>query len=305
MEIHQIRYFLALSKTLNFTRAAEDCNVSQPALSRAVSQLESELGGELFRRERSLTHMTEFGQTVQSELRRCYEASQNAKVIAREFLKGGHAPLNIALARTVEIDLLSPMLGELMKAFPNIEIKITRGPPHEISEKLKGGEVEIAISGPLGDGWERLEVKKLFEQEFGLLLNGDHRLSQRNGIELADLSDERLLSRSHCALCEVIAAKLKELGAHNFSKHEVPEIDDVPGLVRSRFGVGIWPVNRRLNGSFVISKVHGVAMSRWINLHTVFGRRLSAGGAALVGLMRTTDWSGAMPQESTIRELVH
>ena len=51
MELHQIRYFLALSKTLNFTRAAEEFNVSQPALSRAISQLEAELGGELFRRE--------------------------------------------------------------------------------------------------------------------------------------------------------------------------------------------------------------------------------------------------------------
>lgn len=64
MEFHQIRYFLALSKSLNFTRAAEECNVSQPALSRAISQLEAELGGELFRRERNLTHITDFGQAV-------------------------------------------------------------------------------------------------------------------------------------------------------------------------------------------------------------------------------------------------
>src|SRR5436305_4885317 len=89
MEMQQIRYFLALSKTLNFTRAAEECNVSQPALSRAISQLEAELGGELFRRERSLTHMTEFGQTLRLELQRCYEASLNAKAMARDYLKEG------------------------------------------------------------------------------------------------------------------------------------------------------------------------------------------------------------------------
>ncbi len=64
MELHQIRYLLALSKSLNFTRAAEECNVSQPALSRAISQLEAELGGEMFRRERNLTHITDFGQSV-------------------------------------------------------------------------------------------------------------------------------------------------------------------------------------------------------------------------------------------------
>ena len=56
MEMHQVRYFLAVCETLNFTRAAENCNVSQPALTRAVHKLEEELGGLLLRRENNLTH---------------------------------------------------------------------------------------------------------------------------------------------------------------------------------------------------------------------------------------------------------
>src|SRR6478752_6302835 len=57
MEMHQIRYFIAVAKTLNFTQAAKDCNVAQPSLSRAIKTLEDELGGALFRRERALTHL--------------------------------------------------------------------------------------------------------------------------------------------------------------------------------------------------------------------------------------------------------
>ena len=53
MELHEVRYFLALSQTLNFTKAAEICNVSQPALTRAIQKMEDELGGLLFSRERS------------------------------------------------------------------------------------------------------------------------------------------------------------------------------------------------------------------------------------------------------------
>jgi len=64
MEMHQVRYFLAVSRALNFTRAAEECHVAQPSLTRAIKQLEGELGSELFRRERNLTHMTEFGQRI-------------------------------------------------------------------------------------------------------------------------------------------------------------------------------------------------------------------------------------------------
>ena len=52
MEMHQVRYFLAVTRTLNFTRAADECNVTQPSLTRAIKQLEGELGGDLFRRER-------------------------------------------------------------------------------------------------------------------------------------------------------------------------------------------------------------------------------------------------------------
>ena len=64
MEMHQVRYFLAVAEELNFTRAAEKCNVSQPSLSRAIQMLEHEFGGALFRRERGRTHLTELGQMI-------------------------------------------------------------------------------------------------------------------------------------------------------------------------------------------------------------------------------------------------
>lgn len=305
MELHQIRYFLALTKTLNFTRAAEECNVSQPALSRAISQLEGELGSELFRRERNLTHLTEFGQMVHPELRQCYLASVNAKEVARDFLKEGHAPLNIAMSRSVEMDFLSPMLGQLATAFPRIEIKILRGPPHEIGEKLKSGEAEMGISGPLGDGWDRLEARKLYEQQFGVLLNNDHRLYQSNSVSLADLRNERLLSRPHCALSELLVAKLRELGAQSIKKHEVPSMEDMPGLVQANFGVGIWPLTRKVSGNLAAREVSDIDMSRWVHVHTVFGRRLSSGASTFIGLLRAKDWSSPMPKEQKFEELVH
>ena len=64
MEMHQVRYFLAVARVLNFTRAAEECHVAQPSLTRAIKQLEAELGGDLFRRERNLTHLTDLGQRM-------------------------------------------------------------------------------------------------------------------------------------------------------------------------------------------------------------------------------------------------
>src|SRR5258708_6254506 len=70
MEMHQVRYFLAVAQLLNFTRAAEECNVTQPSLTRAIKQLEAELGGDLFRRERP-TQMTELAQRMHPLLKQC------------------------------------------------------------------------------------------------------------------------------------------------------------------------------------------------------------------------------------------
>src|SRR5215510_10733947 len=64
LQFYQVRYFLALARTLNFTRAAEQCNVTQPALTKALQKFEQELGGALIHRERHLTQLTELGRMI-------------------------------------------------------------------------------------------------------------------------------------------------------------------------------------------------------------------------------------------------
>src|SRR3954468_23777946 len=79
MEMHQVRYFLAVADELNFTRAAERCHVAQPSLTRAIKLLEEELGGPLFHRERANTHLSELGQMVKPYLEQVYGQAQEAK----------------------------------------------------------------------------------------------------------------------------------------------------------------------------------------------------------------------------------
>ena len=81
MEMHQVRYFLAVARVFNFTRAADECNVTQPSLTRAIKQLEAELGGDLFRRERPAAQLTELGQRMHPLLRQCYEAATGAREV--------------------------------------------------------------------------------------------------------------------------------------------------------------------------------------------------------------------------------
>ena len=89
MEMHQIRYFLAVCETLNFTRAAEACNVSQPSLTRAIKGLEDELGGPLFRRERNNTHLTGLGEMMRPHLTQVMQQGGGEFIRMRVAHEGG------------------------------------------------------------------------------------------------------------------------------------------------------------------------------------------------------------------------
>ena len=110
MEMHQVRYFLAVAQLLNFTRAAEECHVTQPSLTRAIKQLEAELGGDLFRRERP-TQMTELGQRMHPLLKQCYEAAVGARSLASSFKSGEIGALRIALTHSVDRHLFEKVLA--------------------------------------------------------------------------------------------------------------------------------------------------------------------------------------------------
>jgi DNA-binding transcriptional LysR family regulator len=102
--MHLVRYFLTLCETLNFSRAAETCNVSQPDLTRAVRKLEEEPGGLLLRREHLLTHLTDFGRLVRPHLEQMMAEAEAAKSTAPHFLPIDNAPINLGVMRTVRIN---------------------------------------------------------------------------------------------------------------------------------------------------------------------------------------------------------
>src|ERR1044072_1064680 len=113
MEMHQVRYFLATVSELNFTKAAEKCNGTQPSLTRAIKQLEDELGGDLFRRERPQAQLTELGQGMYLLLKQCYQSAFEARSAASAIKRGEIGSLKLALSHTISLELLTSDLGEL------------------------------------------------------------------------------------------------------------------------------------------------------------------------------------------------
>jgi DNA-binding transcriptional LysR family regulator len=291
MEMHQIRYFLAVSRTLNFTRAAEECNVAQPSLTRAIKLLEDELGGELFRRERNLSHLTELGTRMLPLLQQCFDSASGAKSLATSLKAGQVAPLSLALSRTIGMDLLVPHLSELIRAFPGLELKFIRGNADEVAEALKKGDTDAAVAGQLRESWERLEAWRLFTEPSVLLVSKAHSFAGHNAVDVERLTGENLLVRTYCEQAEDLDRLLKSRNVAAKVNHKVANESDLGALLEANVGVAIAPRSTAIPPQTQRIHIQGLELERSVYLYAVAGRPRSPATAAFHKLLRAADWS--------------
>jgi DNA-binding transcriptional LysR family regulator len=291
MEMHQVRYFLAVARELNFTRAAESCNVAQPSLTRAIKQLEEEFGGELFRRERNLSHLTELGQRMQPMLQQCYDSALTAKSLAQSIKKGAIAPLPIALSTTVNIMLLISFLTELVRVMPGLELRFYRGANVEVAEFLKRGDAEVAVAGPLEAAWDRLDSWLLFSEPYRLVVGKEHRLaSARQPIELAELRNERMLCRNYCDNKAELNDFLVQGGGFPEHKHDIWTEQDLTTLLAANLGITIMPQSSVESEKTQSLTLKDLAIERKVYAYGVAGRQRSMAASTLIKMLRAADW---------------
>jgi DNA-binding transcriptional LysR family regulator len=301
MEMHQVRYFLAVTRLLNFTRAAEECNVAQPSLTRAIKQLEEEFGQELFRRERNLTHLTEFGRRMTPFLQQCYDSAVAAKTLASSLKKGAVAPLALAISRSVSLSLIVSQLTELSRAFDGLELRFLRGARDDIAEYLKKGEADIALAGPLGEAWDRLESWPLFTERVQVAVNKTHRFAGRNTIDPNDFVDERLIIRTYCEQTEDFTNFLKAQQVTPSVSHKMVSEDDYLVLLEANLGVGLMPESAVRSNRLTCVPVSGLDLSRSVSVYAVAGRQRSAAASAFIKLLRASDWPAQISKYSLSR----
>ena len=290
MEMHQIRYFLAVGETLNLTKAADRCNVTQPSLTRAIKALEAELGGELLRRERALSHLTELGQRVLPMLRQCYETALAAKTMATSIGKGDTAPLAVAVSWAVALSPFAPTLRELSRALPGLQLTLRRGSNSELVEWLKSGAVELAIAGPLAEDWSRLDAFPLFEEPFDLAVSQTHKLAGRNRIEFKDLASENFLIDTGSEMVEEVRTRLAANGILDTIAHEAPTQEDLLALLKANLGVAILPVGALGVGGLCRIPLEQLDLVRRISVYAVAGRHRAIASATLLNMLRAADW---------------
>lgn len=293
MEMQQIRYFLSLSTTLNFTRAAEECYVSQPALTRAIQALEAELGGDLIRREGRFSHLTELGKRMLPLMQRCYESAMTARDVARAVTKNEVAPLALVVSHSVNLEMFMAPIAELFRGFPGVQLRITHGSGDDILKRLKDGAVDIALAGPLEGCWDRLDHWPLFTEGFELAIHQSHPLAKENSVGMEKLDGAPVFAQAGCESRAAITAWFDERGVAFVAPHEVDTHHDMNALLSASGGVGIVPESAPSSGAVQRRKLGGMPVTRTVSAYAVAGRARSASVSTFLNLLRTADYPAA------------
>ncbi len=201
MEFHQIRYFLMAAENLNFTRAANQCHVSQPALTRAIQKLEDELGGELFTRDGRAVTLSPLGHLMREHLQRINENQDMARAAARSFLDESSSELNVGIMCTIGPDVLSAFLNEFRNRHSEVLVILHDIGPEALPELLFTGALDCAFIASNGDQeFGALSVHPLFEEHMVVAFANGHRFSKMNKLTLHDVAEEAYVDRLKCEM---------------------------------------------------------------------------------------------------------
>lgn len=289
MEMHQVRYFLALAETLNFTRAAEQAHVSQPALTRAVQQLEAELGGPLFRRERANTHLSELGRIMLPYLQTILAQSEAARDHAQRLVQAGQA-LHVGIMCTIGPAVVSDFVAAFSRGHPQVELRVSDRASGELMDLLAKGRIDVALyAGPeaLADRFHGLD---LFQERFVICVPPDHRLAAQNLVRGKDLDGERYVNRANCEYLDFARDRFREAGA-TLNRVFSSERDDwVQGMIKAGLGFGFFPEMSVTDPALVTRELVDPEFVRTVQLVTVRGRPHAPAVGAFLQQARAFAW---------------
>ena len=296
MEMQQVRYFVALARTLNFTRAAEQCHVSQPALTRAIQQLEHELGGPLFHRERNNTHLSELGRMMLPYLETVEASTRAAKDAAKSAKKLDDVTLTLGAMCTIGPQLVAELIVRYQAANPGVEVSVVDGSPGAMIEKLEKGDLELGIIGIPEELPETLHQLPIFRERFVIVLPRNHRLVAQQQIRVADLDGETYVGRSNCEVFQAVTEDFARRGVSTRKVFSSPRDDWVQGMIKAGLGLGFFPEFCVTDPDLVVRPLIDPGYARTIYMATVRGRPHSPAVGAFVREARRHQWPSPDPQ---------
>ena len=240
--LRQLEYFVAVARTLNFRRAAEECLVSQPALSAQIQQLETTLGVQLFERNKRRVLLTPAGRELSDRARRLLHDVGDLVASATTFHAPLEGPLRLGVIPTVAPYLLPRALPSLRTRYPALQLFLREDQTASLVRRLDEGEIDVvllALEAELGD----TETVRLFDDPFLLAMPTGHALAARERVTEADLRGEviLLLEEGHCLRAQALSFCERSAPEHDVAGFAATSLPTLLEMVAAGLGVTLIP----------------------------------------------------------------
>jgi LysR family hydrogen peroxide-inducible transcriptional activator len=257
ISLKQIHYALAVERHLHFKRAAEECNISQSALSTALSEMEKQLGFQVFERDNRKVLVTPLGQQVLERARSIELQMEDLKKLADSQLEPLSTPLSLGVIPTIGPYLLPRVLPALQDRYPHLELDILEDQSAEILDQVRRGALDAAIIA-LPYNCEGLLTFPFWQEDLLWIVHADDANAglQSASVDALAQSHLMLLKDGHCLREHALSAcKLENDSAHSFS---ATSLSTLIQLVAGRMGSTLVPeiaLEQLVNGNARLVKI--------------------------------------------------
>jgi DNA-binding transcriptional LysR family regulator len=259
-------------------------------------QLEEELGGPLFHRERNFTHLTELGRMVRPYLEAVFEQSQRAKSVSQDYRQLRRVPLKLGIMSTIAPNAVVGLIAALRNRHAGIELKLCDASARDLRGRLLDGDLDVAIyARPGEEADDRLHAIALFREQMVIAVHRGHRLANERAFPVRQLNGASYIHRVNCEFAGYADRILAEQGVTCTPSYWSERDDWTLAMVAAGLGFGFMPANAVHHPGVVALPVVEPEFWRDVNLVSVRGRPYSPGVGALVREAMRKSWFGQRP----------
>ena len=243
MELRHLRYFQAVAEELSFSGAARRLRIAQPALSRAVKEIEQELGALVLDRNRSRVRLTPVGSVLLEEAGLGLERGEEALLKVRRTVVGEEGELSLGYIGPPTQVFLGPLLAEYRRLYPRISIHLEERTPERVWEMVARGRMSLGLTRPVpGTTDPGMQTLLLREERLGMVVPAGHPAAKAPEMPWGKLEDEPLIvlaRREGVGLYNAILSGCEQAGWKPRFVHTPSLVGTVLSYVEAGAGAGI------------------------------------------------------------------
>ena len=290
MEPSQIRYFIAASRELNFTRAATELNISQPALTKSIKNLEVKLGAPLFICERRRVFLTDFGHEMVTPMQNILDKTHAAEQVADSFRLLKRKPIRLGMMSTISHRKVAKLMSEYSDQNSDAEMEVTEMSWPDLQKALEDDKIDLAIMNPAGLRMDAFTLRPLYSEKYVVLLPRDHPLTRFDTLRLDQLSGQNYVDRLACEMRQAVLQTCESSGLELYAKFRSEREDWVQSMVAAGLGFAFIPEHAVLVEN-VVTRPLFQNLSRNIEIASMPGRKFSKSVSQFYRAAISHNWS--------------